>query len=242
MRWIPLRVRVCGVPAVKIAAEILLIILLCLSTAVCGLAAGVPKCLSREPSDSVEFVAAKAKLSQKELLARLVYAEALSTGIGDNPLVHEAIAWGVMNRVRLAERSESMKKSYGSGVVGVMFRKGQFNPAVSPRSPFSRDFLCPKEHTLWKLAVTAAGKALAGERNPFIQTPWEQENHLSLVVNFYYPKSIQAKGPHPSWEGGGGLEFIGDVPIGDKLLPAEHIRFYRLAHPPADLKNGKEAK
>ena len=223
----------------RIIVHTLLIIVLCLATAVNGTAADVPKCLSRDSSESIEFVAAKAKLSQKEILARLVYAEALSTGIGDNPLVHEAIAWGVMNRVRLAERSESMKKTYGNGIQGVIFKKGQFNPAVSPRSPFSRDFLCPKEHTLWRLAVAAAGKAMAGEKNPFIQSPWEQDHSLALVVNFYYPKSLQAKGPYPPWEGSGGLEFIGDVMIGDKMLPAEHIRFYRLARPPVDLRPAK---
>jgi len=224
---------------VRILVPALLISLLCLAPALSAGAADVPKCLARDSSDSIEFVATKAKLSQKELLARLVYAEALSTGIGDNPLVHEAIAWGVMNRVRLAERSESMKKSFGSGTRGVIFKKGQFNPAVSRKSPFSRDFLCPKESTLWRMALDAAEKAMAGEKNPLIQTPWEQENNLSLVVNFYYPKSVQAKGPYPPWEGGGGLEFIGDVMIGDKLLPAEHIRFYRLARPPADLRPGK---
>ncbi len=202
----------------------------------CADGAGAPRCLARDPSDTVEYVAAKAKLSPAELLARLVYAEALSTGIGDDPLVHEAIAWGVMNRVRLAERSESAKRSYGSGIRGVVFKKGQFNPAVSPRSPFSKDFLCPKERALWQMAVEAAGKAMAGGRNPFIQTPWEQDNGLSLVVNFYYPKSIQADGIHAPGEGGGGLEFIGDIMIGDKMLPAEHVRFYRLARPPADLR------
>ena len=217
------------------AIRILLLGLLFIAPALCA-ASDAPKCLARDPSDSVEFVTAKAKLSNRELLARLVYAESLSTGFGDDPLVHEGIAWGVMNRVRLAERSESMKTSYGGGVRGVVFRKGQFNPAVSPRSPFSKDFLCPKERALWRLAVAAAARAIAGEKNPLIQTPWEQENNLSLVVNFYYPKSIQARGPYPPWEGGGGLEFIGDVMLGDKLLPAEHIRFYRLARPPADLK------
>jgi hypothetical protein len=219
--------------------RILLIGLLCLAPILGAAAADVPKCLPRDSSDSIEFVAAKAKLSPKELLARLVYAEALSTGIGDEPLVHEAIAWGVMNRVRLAEHSESMKKSYGSGIRGVIFKKGQFNPAVSAKSPFSKDFLCPKERTIWRPALEAAGKAMAGEKNPFIQTPWEQEHQLSLVVNFYYPKSLQAKGPYPPWEGGGGLEFIGDVMIGDKMLPAEHIRFYRLARPPVDLRPGR---
>ena len=217
------------------AVRILLVGFLVIAPVLCAAADVAPKCLERDPSDSVEYVAAKAKLSPKELLARLVYAEALSTGFGDDPLVHEAIAWGVMNRVRLAEHSASSKRSYGSGIRGVVFKKGQFNPAVSPKSPFSKDFLCPKERALWRMALEAADKAMAGGKNPFIQTLWEQENDLSLVVNFYYPKSVQAKGTHAPWEGSGGLEFIGDVMIGDRLLPAEHVRFYRLARPPADL-------
>jgi len=224
------------VAVVRKAVGAVLTSVLVMVPVLCADGAGAPRCLARDPSDTVEYVAAKAKLSPAELLARLVYAEALSTGIGDDPLVHEAIAWGVMNRVRLAERSESAKRSYGSGIRGVVFKKGQFNPAVSPRSPFSKDFLCPKERALWQMAVEAAGKAMAGERNPFIQTPWEQDNGLSLVVNFYYPKSIQADGIHAPWEGGGGLEFIGDIMIGDKMLPAEHVRFYRLARPPAALR------
>lgn len=220
----------------RVPVRTLLIGLLCLAPALCAAADVMPKCLERDPTDSVEYVAAKAKLSPKELLARLVYAEALSTGFGDDDLVHEAIAWGVMNRVRLAEHSASSKRSYGSGIRGVVFKKGQFNPAVSLKSPFSKDFLCPKERALWRMALEAAGKAMAGRKNPFIQTPWEQESGLSLVVNFYYPKSVQANGTHAPWEGGGGLEFIGDVMIGDRLLPAEHVRFYRLARPPADLR------
>ena len=223
----------------RVLVQLLLVLLICLLAYSDASATDGPKCLTRDASDSVEYVAAKAKLSQKELLARLVYAEAHSAGFGDDPLVHEAIAWGVMNRVRLADRSESMKRSYGSGIRGVIFKKGQFNPAVSSRSPYSREFLCPKERTLWRMALEAAGKAMAGEKNPLIQTPWEQEKGLSLVVNFYYPKSVQANGSYAPWEGSGGLEFIGDVMIGDKLLPAEHIRFYRLVKPPADLRPAK---
>ena len=98
--------------------RILLVGFLVIAPVLCAAADVAPKCLERDPSDSVEYVAAKAKLSPKELLARLVYAEALSTGFGDDPLVHEAIAWGVMNRVRLAEHSASSKRSYGSGIRG----------------------------------------------------------------------------------------------------------------------------
>jgi len=38
----------------------------------------------------------------EELLARLVYAEARSTGFADDPRVARGIAWGAINRVRLA--------------------------------------------------------------------------------------------------------------------------------------------
>ncbi|MEI2780996.1 MAG: hypothetical protein V9H25_06920 [Candidatus Competibacter sp.] len=87
---------------------------------------------------------------------------------------YQAIAWGVMNRVRLGEASSAMRRRYGDGVAGVIFRKGQFNPAVSPRSPFSRDFLCPQDSARWGLAMEAAQIALRGRDNPFIQTAWER--------------------------------------------------------------------
>ncbi len=218
------------------ARVLFLVLAVFLSAPLSVTGADLPKCLSRDRADSVEYTIAKSKISNPELLARLVYAESRSTGFGDDALVHEAIAWGVMNRVRLAEKSESMKRSYGAGLRGVIFKKNQFNPAVSPNSPFSRDFLCPREKTLWQMSRSAAGIATAGEKNPFIQIPWEQEHRLSLVVNFYYPKSVQARGARATWEGAGHLEFIGDVMIGDRLLPAEHIRFYRLVRPPTDVK------
>jgi hypothetical protein len=140
-----------------------------------------------------------------------------------------------MNRVRLAAVSPAMRRQFGSGIPGVVFRKGQFNPAVSPRSPFSKDFLCPQDPTGWQQAQAAATEALAGRNNPFLETAWEQRTGLSLVVNFYYPASVQAKGPLAPWEGSRSLAFIGDVRLGGDVLPAERIRFYRLVTPPADV-------
>ena len=169
------------------------------------------------------------------MLARLAYAEGRSTGFPDDPLVYRGIAWGVMNRVRLAAASPSMRRQFGSGIGGVAFRKGQFNPAVSPRSPFSKDFLCPRDPEGWRHAGKAAAEALAGEGNPFLATPWERRTGLALVVNFYYPSSMQAKGPYAPWEGSGSLAFVGDVGIGAAVLPATRIRFYRLGVPPRDV-------
>lgn len=197
-----------------------------------------PVCLKPVGSSGVESTVETSNIPDDELLARLVYAEAASTGFPDDPLVHEAIAWGVMNRVRLGEASPSMQKRYGRGIRGVLFKKGQFNPAVSPKSPFSRDFFCPGDRDRWTMAQTAARIALKGVGNPFIRTPWEKQHGLSLVVNFYYPSSIQAKGPHAPWEDSAGLRFVEDARIGDRVLPPERIRFYRLTWPPGDVRPG----
>jgi len=191
-------------------------------------------CLAQKPGTPAETMF-KDHATPGDLLARLVYAEALSTGYAHEPLVYQAIAWGVMNRVRLGDRSKKMGKAYGQGIHGVIFKKGQFNPAVSVKSPFHRHFLCPDYAIRWHLAVNAAEAAIKGQDNPFLQTPWEKKQGLSLVVNFYYPRSIQAKGPLPPWEGHRGLIFIGDVTVGKNVLSSECIRFYRQAKPPGDI-------
>lgn len=201
-----------------------------------GMADELPACLSLSPGKTIESVLVAGGGEPPELLARLVYAESISTGFGDDPRVHQAIAWGVMNRVRLGDLSPSMARTYGRGIHGVVFKKGQFNPAVSERSRFSREFLCPEDIEGWRLARAAAETALNGRGNPLIMTPWEREHKLSLVVNFYYPQSVQANGPLAPWEENKALRFVGDVPMGEKVLPASRVRFYRLAHPPVDLK------
>ena len=196
----------------------------------------IPACLSSDPRASVESTTFAKNISDQELLARLVYAEGLSTGFADDQLVYDAIARGVMNRVRLGESSQSMKRTYGQGIQGVIFKKGQFNPAISKRSPFSKAFLCPDHASHWSMAKAAAERAIKGANNPFIQTTWEKQNSLSLVVNFYYPQSTQAKGTLAPWEGNKSLSFVGDILIDGKVLPAKRIRFYRLNDPPVDMK------
>jgi hypothetical protein len=202
-----------------------------------AVAADVPACLARAAGETTHAAVMKIQPADAELLARLAYAEGRSTGFADDPRVYQGIAWGVMNRVRLSEISATARRQYGGGVAGVIFKPQQFNPAVSLRSPFSKDFLCPQDSTRWRLAVEAARTALDGQSNPFIQTPWEQRNGRSLVVNFYYPQSSQARGPLAPWEGSHTLRFIGDPPASSGLPPAERIRFYRLAQPPGDLRD-----
>lgn len=210
-------------------------ILLILILSGAALAEGMPVCMVLDPKASVESIVSEQLISDQELLARLVYAEGLSTGFPDEQAVYDAIGWGVMNRVRLGEASQSMRRAYGQGIGGVIFKKGQFNPAVSKRSPFSKAFLCPDNVLHWRMAKTAAAKAIKGTSNPFIHTSWERRHDLSLVVNFYYPQSVQAREKLAPWEGSKSLSFIGDILIDGKILPADHIRFYRLNHPPGDL-------
>jgi len=194
----------------------------------------LPSCLRRVAEQAPRDVLLAVRPGDEELLARLVYAEARSTGFADDPRVARGIAWGAMNRVRLAEVSASARRRYGSGVAGVIFQPQQFNPAVSRRSPFAADFLCPQDAAAWRLAVAAAGMAVRGHDYPLLDTPWERRHGLSLVVNFYYPQSAQARGPLAPWEGSAGLSFIGE-PESVDLPPAARVRFYRLERPPADL-------
>jgi hypothetical protein len=218
----------------KAAFCVFFLFLICLPIEVAA-ADRLPSCLTQNRGESAEAVFKKTNIAPPEILARLVYAEALSTDFGDDPLVFRAIAWGVMNRVRLADISKAMRRAFGQGIYGVIFKKGQFNPAISRKSPFHTCFLCPDNAGPWQMAVAAADEAIGGENNPFIYTPWEKKHGLSLVVNFYYPKSVQAKGPLPPWEGCRDLVFIGDAPLAQTPLSAKCIRFYRLAKPPADL-------
>jgi len=192
----------------------------------------LPACLKAEGHATIEQALKHSGVSEEEALTRLVYAEGISTGCGDEAAVYEAIAWGVMNRVRLGEACPPAQATCGRGIMGVLFKQGQFNPAVSGKSPFSKEFLCPSSISRWYRAGKAARQALSRRGNPFIQTPWEKEHGLSLVVNFYYPESIQAKAPLAPWENSPALQYIGNFRIGDTLLSAQKIRFYRLTAPP----------
>ncbi len=149
------------------------------------------------------------QVSDQELLARLILAEGISTScLGKTPekdrKIFELLSYGVMNRVSMSAHSKKMQTKYGQGVRGVIFHPGQFNPAVSQRSQFSKIFVCPVESDLsrglWNLAWEAAGKAITRPAdNPFLITDWEKKKGVSLVSHFYYPKSAQATKSPPRW-------------------------------------------
>ncbi len=192
----------------------------------------LPPCLKLNQQETIQSTLIRTQPAPSALLARLVYAEGRSTGHVEESGLYKAIAWGVMNRVRLSAASRTIRRQFGAGLEGVIFQKGQFNPAISPRSPFSRDFLCPQALSRWALAAEAARIALDGQNNPFIQTPWERQHHLSLVVNFYYPQSSQARGLLAPWESSPTLRFIGAATIDGRVVSSTSIRLYRLVTPP----------
>lgn len=199
-----------------------------------ALAAPLPRCVERQPEQATRDALLAIAPDDAELLARLVLAEATSTGFPDDPAVHRAIAWGVVNRVRLAERSATAARWYGRGVRGVVFQPSQFNPAVSTRSRFSQLFLCPTEPTRWDLATAAATAALGAKSGVTVtRTSGEQAAGLEGVVNFYYPSSEQARGPNAPWEGD--LPRVAVAVDGVPLDPAKVV-FYRLPRLPSDLR------
>ena len=85
-----------------------------------------PPCLIARAGETVQATVSQTRPAPEELLARLVYAETQSTGFAEDERVHQAIAWGVMNRVRLGKASPALRSRYGHGLSGVIFRKGQF--------------------------------------------------------------------------------------------------------------------
>jgi hypothetical protein len=190
--------------------------------------------VERRPEQSTRDALLAVDPADAELLGRLVLAEATSTGFADDPAVHRAIAWGVMNRVRLAERSATAVRWYGRGVRGVVFQPSQFNPAISTRSRFSRLFLCPADAARWDLATAAAAEALGGSSGVAVaRTAAEQAAGLDGAVNFYYPSSEQARGPDAPWEGD--LPRVTVTVDGVPLDPAKVV-FYRLSRLPGDLR------
>lgn len=166
-----------------------------------------PACLRRTGNESNEDLIKKNELTDFEILARLVFAEGISTNLEKcgkyGSSLFESLAWGVENRVALAKANPAYAKMFGSGIHGVIFKKAQFNPAVSKKSSYSKLFLCPTEHPewkkLWAYSTDAADKVLqTPKKNPFLKAG-PQKHGVSAVTHFYYPHSSQATQPPVAW-------------------------------------------
>jgi hypothetical protein len=172
--------------------------------------AATPECFENVQTNTLQYLE-KNQILEKEILTRLIFAEGISTNYfahedcrEKGSHIFEAIAWGVMSRVRMSEHDKSWAHKYGKGIKGVIFKKNQFNPAISLKSRFHHLFMCPsldgqfKKH--WQWAQAAANTAMNNSaHSPFIQSKWEKENSVSLVSHFYYPLSTQATKSYPDW-------------------------------------------
>lgn len=154
--------------------------------------------------------AEKAGLSKEELLARLIYSEALSTGYwkrgcnaNSEDAIMESIGWGIMNRVK--KKANSSLDAYSD----VIFGKSQFRTSFSGKkgNPFAEAFLCPLKsqsyldltpekpnaNNLYKKSHTIANNIIVEyEKNGL---PKEYKG----ITNFFYPHSEFFGEMRPSW-------------------------------------------
>lgn len=154
--------------------------------------------------------AEKSGLSKEELLARLIYSEALSTGYWKNACkaksesdIMKSIGWGIMNRVK--SKARSSLDAYSD----VIFDKNQFRTSFSGKksNPFAEAFLCPLKSqkyldktsrkptatTLYKKAQVLATEIVSEfEKNGIPQS-------YRGITNFFYPHSEFFGELRPTW-------------------------------------------
>jgi hypothetical protein len=153
--------------------------------------------------------AEKARLSDHEVLARLIFSESLSTGYWrrqcnapSDKLIMETIGWGIMNRV---EKFKQNSDPY----YDVVFQKNQFRTSFSTKknNPFAASFLCPlkAQDYLDRAGTNASALDLYREAKSISKKIVDQfKTHgipLSFrgITNFFYPKSEFFGELRPSW-------------------------------------------
>ncbi len=159
--------------------------------------------------------AEKAKLSDSEVLARLIFSEALSSGYwrglcnaSSTEALFTSIGWGIVNRV---------KKSSGSDALfDTVFARGQFRTSFSSAkkaidgfsgkitNPFAAAFLCPHRAQIYlnqssqqPSAIILFEKAHAVAKE-IVSTPTIPEKYRG-ITNFFYPKSEFFGEMRPPW-------------------------------------------
>lgn len=185
-----------------------------------------PRCFG-----SLAELKASESISDQELLGRLVLAEGTSSGVAENAQcephwreIYQAIAWGV--RARLAHGG------YGKGLRGVIFKPGQFRPAISERSRFASLFLCPDPSPRWREVLKLVHEVVRAPitASPFLQDAGaqaaERSSGVSRVNQFYYPLSSQATAQPPAWAQKH-TQRVRGLKVGGRLIPDECIWFYR---------------
>lgn len=101
----------------------------------------------------IKQAAMLARLDKEDVLARLIYAESLSTGFwaglcqasGGGKAILESIAWGVAHRI-MEKMEQRPQDGVSQAVFDVVFAPMQFRTSFSGRgkkNPFAKAFLCP---------------------------------------------------------------------------------------------------
>lgn len=166
------------------------------------------------PGDSEEATARKlaeaAGLSKEELLARLIYSEALSTGFWNDRCqassdkdIMNAIGWGIMTRVK--SRARQSLDAYSD----VIFGKMQFRTSFSGKkeNPFASAFLCPlkSQSYLDKATKKESAAFLFKQAQSIAHAIVEKYERVGIpeayrgITNFFYPHSEFFGDKRPSW-------------------------------------------
>jgi hypothetical protein len=157
----------------------------------------------------VRLEAEKAALTQQEVLARLIFSEALSTGYWkkrceapSSEKLMEGIGWGILNRIQ-------DERSHLNPYFEVIFKKNQFRTSFSSKkkNPFALAFLCPlraqnyldsispelSAHTLYHQAQQVAGRLIRDFKHQGIPPKFQK------ITHFFYPQSEFFGELRPSW-------------------------------------------
>jgi hypothetical protein len=158
----------------------------------------VPSCIGEPfvyPKENPEaiFATMVARLPDDEVVARLVYAEALASrclelhrgidGIAEG--LTESLAAVVWNRVRAGT------PEFGEGARGVVLKEAQFRSTFGACDVAKRrEFLCPSGDPLWDASVRAVEKAKKGDENP-----------LPGVQHYFFPRHFDESQTCANWKG-----------------------------------------
>lgn len=171
-----------------------------------------PQALSKAEPEEVfaRKEAEKADLSKTEILARLIYSEALSSGYWKKKCnahsgedVMAAVGWGIMNRVK--DKMRNSLDAYSD----VIFAKMQFRTSFSSKNgnPFAVSFLCPLRSQTY-LNETPGKPAAAHLYKTAQETAEKIVNEFERngipekykgITNFFYPESEFFGELRPSW-------------------------------------------
>jgi hypothetical protein len=162
---------------------------------------------------SARRAADAAQMSDTEALARLIYAEGLSTGFWKNrcsapneAAIFESIAWGVMNRVGASRANARPMKD-------IVFARSQFRTSFSSsrNNPFAVAFLCPlRAQTYLDSTAASPGRsrnasALYQNAENIAQRVMAEFNRSGIpanrqnISNFFYPRSEHFGEMRPTW-------------------------------------------